>query len=230
MKHAPVLAALILLGMMLLPMAYPQTTTAAETTFCKWPTPWPRQVKYFLRTGGTYGFTSAQATRVSYGANTWSEAHFNLSFARVSTLSQATGSSTVYKGDVFAPYESLAETYVYDSYNNWNPNCNRDTGNPIRQVNTVFSRYETWNLDCRADGTCAANNQFDLHHVSAHEFGHWFTMGESYFRGDTMYHEAAPGDWYGRDLAVNDRISAHSMYGCAPGYRWHNYPAYACGP
>jgi hypothetical protein len=219
------------LSLTILMMNAPATTVLADpdTGDCKWPIGWwPLEVQYYIQTGGPH-FTGSEAVRVSFGANTWSEANFNLSFNRVWSLQDATNGSRVFKGSTDPGV--VAETLVYDSSQFLNPSCNMDAGNPIFMIHTVYNSQVDFHSDCLAVSPfCQNNGYFDLHATSAHEFGHWFVMYDSFVSGQTMYWRMFAGDTYQRTLTAGDRRSGHTMYGCGPGYSWTGPPHYSCSP
>lgn len=193
-------------------VAVPPAAKADITTPCKWDFPWPRQVRYYIYTGG-YQFTWGQSERVSYGPSTWSEGGFNLYFGRVYEGEEG----EVYRGATSRP-GAIAETRTTTL------DCDRDAGRPIRWASTVFNQNYGFHEDCFAAyldngyNWCRDNGYYDLHNISAHEFGHWFWLNDDY--GDTsatMFYAAGPGEWNKRDLAFTDRNGAYIMYGCRTG-------------
>jgi predicted Zn-dependent protease len=201
------------------------TTTSVSATHnstsCKWDFPWPRQVKYWIEQGTDEGneFSAAEATRVAYGPATWSEGNFNLYFTRVSTVAQSDGAATMIVKGTVSNYQYVAETIVTPS-----PDCNRDQGNPITSVETVFDHNDSFNLDCNANhATCVYLNQFDLHNTSSHELGHWFTMKDVKDTPSTatMWYAESYGEYNKRDLDQHDKDTAWIMYGCRGGATCH---------
>lgn len=193
-------------------------TATHNASFCKWNFPWPRTVLYWINTGAGQ-FSSDHATRVQYGGNTWTEAGYNLILLRTSTRNSATNYSEVIKG--YVPFGATAATDVPLS-----SNCNVDSGNPITGVVTIYNSSKNFHDDCLAMeyshgyNWCNANNYYDIHEVSAHEFGHWFTIYDHdlCFSVYTMDTCIQPGDTYRRTLHSHDRSAAWIMYGCRSGY------------
>ncbi|CAN5698960.1 hypothetical protein BH24CHL1_BH24CHL1_09100 [soil metagenome] len=228
---------LVMLAIGIIPLFFMSVGAQAtdQTSQCKWDFPWPRTVYYYIDTTPGH-FTSSEATRVSYGPNTWSEGGFNLKFTRVYNKTSATYYrpprenyyyyTTVQKGFVSNDPLASAAAYVMDStgavhYITSTSSCNRDAGRPIRQVTTVFNTNTNFYLDCKsAFSHCNANDLVDIHNTSSHEFGHWFFLGHtgSNYVSDTMYRTSGFGEWTKRDLASHDWTSARAMYGCRAGY------------
>lgn len=196
-----------------------------NTTSCKWGFPWPHQVEYWIEQGSnpSTDFTSAEATRVSYGPATWSEGNFNLYFSRVSTLAQSEGgNSFIGKGTVSDP--SYAAESFSAHYGTEGSDCNVDQSRELAWAYTIFDQYTSWNLDCNVNhSACVTYHQFDLHNIASHELGHWFTMGDISDAPSTatMWHTAAAGEYLKRDLDQHDKDSAWVMYGCRNGATCH---------
>jgi len=156
---------------------------------------------------------------VQNGPNAWSEAGFNLTFARVTSIGASRYQATWVHKSPLANNGYIAETIVFPTNR-----CNRDTGSPILAVETIFNSNNAFSPDCLAEGTrsCANRNAFDLHEVAAHEFGHWFFMDdESNILDMVMYYSDYPGDVSKRYPRPHDRESAWIMYGCRSGFNCH---------
>ncbi len=224
---------LIVMGRLLLVSMAVPTSAAAQyprqpnwkdnSSSCKWGFPWPRQVEYWIEEGSDpYNtFSSAEATRVSYGPATWTEGTFNLYFSRVSSLGQSEGGNTfIAKGAVSSP-QRIAEADTVPS----TATCNVDQGNPITSAHITFNQNKGFSLDCAAYQNCGQLQQYDLHDVSAHEAGHWFRLHDiSEYEEPwqaTMYNSMTWGSTYRRDLHEHDKDGAWIMYGCRTGDPCH---------
>lgn len=180
-------ACLVLLGA--IAGAYP-SDAANTATWCKWPYPWPRTVNYEIVSAH---FTTDHANRVQYGANTWTEARFNLIFARDFYGSQP---NKVRKGipDPNNPgYPATTQIGVLNCHVNPSPAPYRT----ITQATTTFNSNVNWHHDCKAaPSICASGNMYDLHNMASHEFGHWyFLLDTAVDTEDTMYAYVSIGEF-----------------------------------
>lgn len=221
MKYRLIVMGILLLVSMAVPTSaaaqYPrQSNWKDNTSSCKWGFPWPRQVDYWIEVGSDpYNtFSSAEATRVSYGPATWTEGTFNLYFSRVSSLGLSEGGNTfIAKGVVSSPQRvAEAQTVPNRAY------CNVDQGSPMTSAYIIFNQNKSFSLDCAAYQNCGQLQQYDLHDVSAHEAGHWFFL-DDIFSGEepwqsTMYNDMTWGATIRRDLHEHDKDGAWIMYGC----------------
>ena len=222
------------------PLSMPPNANAThQATECKWNFPWPREVGLYLF-NSTYdsGMTPAQfnidrMVRVSYGADSWSNAGFNLHFNpsfnfqdgwnegpdNTSYLSFAQRGSTTY-------VDAVAQVYLeYHDADNVDQ-CDVDQGRPIVRAETIFNYQQGFHNDCLAAGQahCEYYDLHDVHNASAHEFGHWFHQGHSGYPtlfgcsghgcDDTMFGSTSPGEVKKRSISANDKDAARVMYGC----------------
>lgn len=222
-RFLPVCSTIALLLLMF--VAIPRVASADDvSTFCKWPQPWPKTVRYYISTTGGQ-FTANEAVRVAYGGNTWTEAGTNLILQRSYTMGGATNNSRVAMGSL-SGLNAVAAVYIYDSNNVVNTNCNVDNGNGISRAVMIWNYTLDFHEDCLAAGTfCQQNGYHDIHNISAHEFGHWFFLRDTYDNqptdvdGDasdaeeTMYGRTTYGETKKRSLTYDDRIWAGVMYG-----------------
>lgn len=189
-------------------------------SLCKWDFPWPHTVRYWIQPyqGSGYGFTGAQAQRVSYGPATWDEGGFNLRFQQVSDSGDSSGAqhggTFIAKGDVDNPqYAAVANLEYY------NPpgGCDVDQNRSIARAWTIFNKEKSFHIDCQAfPSVCQQDQRFDIHAISTHETGHWFQMGHvtaSQYSDHAMWHSISPGQTSHRTLKHHDINTAYLMYG-----------------
>jgi hypothetical protein len=228
----------------------PDSVQATDfSTDCKWAFPWDREVHYYLYNSqydsqaNPMQFSFDDVLRISYGANTWSEANFNLHFQEWRTLKSAAVNtdpnnedhfSWVHRGNPGAdvPADTVARVLAWDLQENQieyaNP-CNMDQGNPVVQFNIIYNQDMDFHEDCLASALyCYQNDLYDFHAVAAHEFGHTFMMkhsanrllfGEEGCTGDhycwsTMASGIWPAETIQRTLHDDDKEAAWLMYGC----------------
>lgn len=193
----------------------PVPVSASHSTSCKWPFPWPAQVYYHV---DNITFTAAQADRVEYGGNTWTEGGFNVEFHRVSSVSQSTaGVTRIYQGSVSMP-NHLANTNAVWVGKYSGQGCNVDTGHHLLYFQIIFNQYANFHLDCLAVYPfCQNNDVYDIHNLTSHEFVHVLSMGHSSGLYDTSYGKIGAGETRKRTLAYHDKYAAWIMYGCRSG-------------
>lgn len=208
-----VLAVAVLVAASLaIPLTHPAAVGATDiSSWCKWGYPWPAWVSFYI-----HDFYGDTANRVEYGAHTWAGANFNFVPYRDYNSNNP---NRIFRGPM-SPGSTgrVAETRLYTE----GGSCSAYPGKDYRQIyraETIFNVYTNFHADCNFPGTdwCAANNYFDLHNVSAHEFSHWFWLYDSPDPEDTANGGIAPGEIKKRDLNWHDRQSAHIMYGCRNG-------------
>lgn len=222
MKLRVILSNVLVLTLLLTPWGTaPLPVSADNSTMCKWDFPWPRRVNYIIYTG-SYHFTVGEADHVQYGANVWWDVGSNLMLERVWEGWRTTNNSRAYKQYLNNPDGTPAGNPAITVVYHGSPDCNRDAGRPITKAETPFNSHFRWHDDClraweeNGYNWCQANDYWDVQEVAAHEFGHWFFIGDHQFEwrwDETMYNIILDGETWRRSLHQHDIDMALIMYG-----------------
>lgn len=221
MRFHVIVAGLLVLGGILASLVSPLPTSAANySSFCKWPQPWPATVSYYVAEGD---FGLDGATRVQYGANTWTEANFNLILTRTNDY---TSRNSVKKDNLYDTSKVAVSVTSSDVGTNSSLCRTSPPGSEgywaIYYINTFFNTQVNFSTDCKAAGGtwCADHHYFDYHDIATHEFGHWFKLfdtSDPADSADSMYYLVSYGETNKRDLTSHDHSQGWIMYGCRNG-------------